>query len=356
MISLPWVQMLRAFAALIVVVGHALIEGANVARQLGTASTPPWVNYGFGVDIFFVISGFVMGHAERMRFGKRGASLRFLQRRLIRIGPLYWLLTALVLLAGPALPNLVHSVSRSWLEIAESFLFLPLSPPTGEAVPVLPVGWTLNYELFFYALFAGGLTLERKRGLGAIGAALVGLVLIGLVSASVRNPWASWTNPLLLEFLYGIAISLAADRLSRRSTLLACTLMAGGAALIPLAHEFAAYPGGRFLWNGVPAALMVAGAVTMGGTHPPWPVKPLLVVGDASYSLYLCHLFVLRAAGALWVRVLPAMPSMLFVIVGCAGACVVAVALYRWIERPMTRKLRDLADRPNADADRSMHA
>jgi exopolysaccharide production protein ExoZ len=149
------IQVLRGVAAVMVVLFHVL------GFQIGSA----------GVDIFFVISGFIMFHTNREVFGHAGAAILFLKRRILRVAPLYWLCTAFALWPKTELKTLAASV-----------LFVPVRSGDGSIHTVLAPGWTLNFEMFFYIVFAAGLVLPRKYGLPAIVATLSGLILLGLAT------------------------------------------------------------------------------------------------------------------------------------------------------------------------------
>ena len=152
------IQILRAAAAMGVVFAH-LTESY---RAVFNAKDAVWDFYygNFGVDLFFVISGFVMVYASEALFGQPGASRKFVIRRLIRIVPLYWIATSYALwgllnVTGLNLP------AATWKSIFGSYFFLPFPFPTGG--PLLIVGWTLNYEMFFYLIFAIAVFFDRIR-------------------------------------------------------------------------------------------------------------------------------------------------------------------------------------------------
>src|SRR5262245_21275262 len=146
--SLLSIQILRAAAALGVVLAHIFPSAV-----IGTA----------GVDLFFVISGFIMVYASDRLFERRDAPRIFFLRRLARIVPLYWAVTA-VLVAYPLLAGVdLAAVSLSPGVILGSFLFFPVPRPDGSLLPVHFLGWTLDYEMFFYVVFAGFIVLSRQR-------------------------------------------------------------------------------------------------------------------------------------------------------------------------------------------------
>lgn len=141
------IQILRGMAVVMVVLFHGL------SFQIG----------GAGVDIFLIISGFIMFHTNRDVFGYAGAAIVFLKRRILRIVPLYWLCTAFAFWRGSKIKIL-----------AASILFIPVRSGDGSIHTVLAPGWTLDFEMFFYIVFAVGLMLPRKYGLSTIVSILSG--------------------------------------------------------------------------------------------------------------------------------------------------------------------------------------
>lgn len=142
------VQILRGVAALLVVARHA-------AKQLSADPENAFILGQFGVDIFFVISGFVIFLA-----GRNSSPAHFLKRRFIRVVPMYWLVLALVV--GMRMAH-GHLVSQYFIpNTLLSFLFVPSEIADGAIFPPIVVGWTLNFEMFFYAVFAVSLCFASR--------------------------------------------------------------------------------------------------------------------------------------------------------------------------------------------------
>src|SRR5665213_2734258 len=152
------IQALRAIAALLVVLLHAFETWGE--RVDPAAPGVNWENGAAGVDIFFIISGFVMVISSRRLMAQAGGWLIFLRHRVVRIVPLYWLLTTLKVLAVAVLGGVVLRTSLDFGFVAGSYLFLPVTDSAGHFRPVLPVGWTLTYEFLFYLLFAAALAMR----------------------------------------------------------------------------------------------------------------------------------------------------------------------------------------------------
>ena len=324
---LPGLQALRALAALMVLIGHVLAEAEHYFGLPLPGDAIPWTR---GVDIFFVISGFVITLSLRGFTGRPGA---FLQRRLLRVVPLYFLFTTLMVMVLLALPGGAKDTSLDPLQILSSYGFFPYERADGRIAPVLSLGWTLNYEVFFYALAALCLTLPRP--LISLCALIVGLSVLGQTFAFDSPQLQFWTNPILLEFVMGIALAQAWLRGWQwpHAGAAVATLALGVTLLIlldpgPLPRAFAA---------GLPALLIVAAGTLL----CPACRLPGLIWGDASYALYLSHRFALRAATLLLLPLLPAtLPgAMIYTVSVCAFALAAGLLTHLWIERPMMRAL-----------------
>ncbi|WP_336486415.1 acyltransferase family protein [Methylobacterium nigriterrae] len=358
--KLVLVQILRAVAAWLVAMHHGQHEAATIAARTGQAFVPsaflPWPA---GVDVFFVISGFIIVYAAGPLYGRPGARARFLAHRIARVVPLYWLVTLLYLGLALALPGLLGTDGAALLEpgyVAASFLFWPALRPDGTPQPLYTLGWTLNCEMFFYVLFALGLGASRRGAVAWVLAALAALVLAHALVPGLPLPLAFWTNPIILEFALGAALGLArAEGLilpgpARLGLGLAgLALLAAAGRVLPPEQAFGADGGFlRPLVLGVPAALLVAAAAL--GRPRAEPEHPLLrwagALGDASYALYLVHPFVLRAAREALLRsgVAPLLGPW-----GCLALMVglslpAAVIVYRLVERPLTARARALLE------------
>ena len=159
--SIVAIQVLRALAATAVVCAHFQMD---LGRLLNARDALPDLTLGHaGVDLFFVISGFVMVYASEPMFGRAGGSWQFMTRRLIRIVPVYWLASTLYLVMALAIP--VFEKSYSTASVVASYLFIPWPRLDGIMQPLVGQGWTLNYEMFFYAIFAMAVSAPRRSRL-----------------------------------------------------------------------------------------------------------------------------------------------------------------------------------------------
>lgn len=333
------IQALRALAAVLVVVGHALHETETIAKLVGRpAPDLSFVYWGFGVDIFFVISGFIMVYTSVDLFGRPGAWRTFLARRITRIVPLYWLLTTVLLIGGLIAPRLLNVPIDDLQHVLASYAFIPSERIPGEIRPVMALGWTLNMEMFFYVIFAATLALPFRAGMMALTAAIGGFAIAGFLFKPEQVQLAFWTQSIILEFLIGALLAvgyLKGARLAGPAALVCGALGLVGMIKYPGFDTGADAPD-ALRW-GVPALLFVASAA-LAKSSTSRLVLWGAVIGNASYSLYLIHPFVLRPMRNIWAHLVGAsLPLTVYVIAVTILSTGVAFLLYRWVERPMLR-------------------
>jgi exopolysaccharide production protein ExoZ len=327
-------QVLRALAACLVVLTHTVSLNKPLLR--------PWLTWGeAGVDLFFVISGFVMVYTTA---DKSVTPHKFALNRIVRIVPMYWGLTLAVFAVALIAPSLLQASRADWGELLKSLFFIPFVKSNGLTQPVLFLGWTLNYEMFFYALFALSLMI-RSVGLrtGLMVVVLALLVAAGLLIEPASPIARFYTDPILLEFLFGMLLGYAHWRTRSSAIPLRWAHVAFGlAAVLVVPQIFIATDGHRALTWGVPAALIVLGALLLdlhGRSHQG---RFLLLVGAASYVLYLTHPFIAIPVEKLAVRLgLVELPVVLVsIVLEVSLATLVAIAVHLAIERPVTAVLR----------------
>ncbi|MBV9995274.1 MAG: acyltransferase [Caulobacteraceae bacterium] len=323
------VQYLRAAAALAVVVFHSL-EATPAKFPVGAA----------GVDVFFVISGFIMWTLTE---SGESSPTSFIWRRLARVAPPYWVATLLVVAVATLRPHFLWMPGFSPADIVRSLLFIPFQDAWGKPSPVLIQGWTLDYEMFFYALFAASLIAPRRRRLVIFSGLIALLITAGLLAKPSGPAAAVYTSLMLAEFLAGVWLGRlwTAGSLPRSAPLgLALALL--GLAAFALEQVLGVGEGPlRTLYWGLPALALVSGALMLEGAGfvRLWRVPK--AVGDGSYSIYLFHVFVV----ALGYRVLPEGPTALRVAATVIASAAAGWLLYIFLERPLTAAVRRLPGR-----------
>ena len=196
-------QYLRALAASMVLVGHVLAEAEHYFRLDIPLRGLPWTR---GVDIFLVISGFIIVLASRDLHGMPGGVRTFLRRRFRRVVPLYWLFSTLMLCILLVVPGAAKDTVLDWQQVVGSYLFFPVERYDGRIAPILSLGWTLNFEIFFYGLFAFSLLVPRKLGLILLFFGLTAWVLIGALFGFAAPALRFWSNPIVVEFGFGVCL------------------------------------------------------------------------------------------------------------------------------------------------------
>ena len=319
------VQLLRAVAALAVVTDHFRLFG----------------NGAWGVDIFFVISGFIMCYITQ------NSGDHFFAKRIIRVVPLYWLGTLGVFCVALAFPSLLNSTKADPIELVKSLLFIPFQK--GQYIqPVLFLGWTLNYEMFFYLVFALSMAISRSYRSIICSAALILLTLAGKLF-SFENPIAKfYTSGILIEFLFGmLAYKIYSLRIRHWITsgsgpkwlyILSAVVAIGSLAALPLLEGMSRIVGRTIAW-GIPALLFFLASIRcLSGRQLP---KASLLIGDASFSLYLFHPYIIQVFVKIFKSVdSPGIQGYVMAVCAIALCCLVAIFIYYVVERPLTRFLR----------------
>jgi exopolysaccharide production protein ExoZ len=264
------VQYLRGIACLAVVTFHASGGGHG-----------PFVIGQSGVDLFFVISGFIMW---TLASGRESNPSNFIAKRLVRILPLYWFVTILIFLKRGVFPIRTATVSDLFL----SLFFVPAINSQGEDTPLILQGWTLNYEMFFYALVALSLVFSRFGKVIFIIFSIALLSTAGLVFQPTGMLAQTYTSLMLLEFLGGILVAQAIQTGFAVTPTQGIVLVLIGFVIFAAEH-FSVFQVSSFRevnW-GIPSLLILYGSLSSEVIMP--KISLLKYLGDASYAIYLVH-------------------------------------------------------------------
>lgn len=321
------VQCLRGIAALMVVLHH--LQNQTERLGLGALHLPVLQA---GVDIFFVISGFIMWITTAPVPEKSGAE--FIRNRIIRIVPLYWAITLSVVVVVLVAPNVLSTTVWDTEHILMSFAFLASPHPiTGVYHPALIPGWTLNLEMLFYVIFAllmwiGGHDLYRRAAI--ILTVLSALALYGLV-ATPSGAAGFYSQDIIIEFAFGIVLGVVYLRGAITAPATPVLLIIAGCVGMGIVGAFPTNLPRSLEW-GVPSAAIVAGAVFLRSVS----LRPLEQLGDWSYSLYLSHPIVLPASLKAWQFLPEAVPDWMFPAFAVLCCVLFAAICFRLVERPLS--------------------
>ena len=300
---------------------------------------PFWIGAA-GVDVFFVISGFII-----WRIAADGpAPGAFLWRRVTRVAPAYWIATLAVAALALAWPRLVPQVSLSPRHLILSLGFIQHTDPRGLVFPLLPPGWSLNYEAVFYLIVTAALFAPSALRLRLVVGALACVMAFGFLHPPIYELGA---NPMMLQFAAGAGLARAHRTLDRAGPRTGLALaLAGLALLVAMALTGLRSELFRPLLWGLPATLIVAGALglerTLGARLP----HALTRLGDASYAVYLCHF----PTVALVATLLSPLTGALFVAAAIAASLAAGLAFHRFVERPVIAASRGLPTRLRSGA------
>jgi len=321
-------QALRALAATTVIFDHI-----------------PYLHWGaFGVDIFFIVSGFVICHITAID------SSHFFLKRIFRIVPLYWLCTLGIAAVAVARPGLLESTTFSTTYLLKSLFFIPYRRLDHRIVPLLFLGWTLQFEMLFYAVFGTALMFTKKY---AREVAIAGLIVVALLGKPFRH-----LSPIVLFYARDVVIQFACGIIcyilwERYGTTIRRIPLALSAVVAIVSYGFFILFDLRilnsygpyfvhvpdFLIRGIPASLIVL-AFLSGEGRIKYPASVLLI-GDASYSLYLLHPYILELLEHKLGKLSHLSPVNLVLTIALVGVCYgCAIASYRLFEIPSNRFLR----------------
>jgi exopolysaccharide production protein ExoZ len=331
------VQVLRGVAACLVVAFH-------VTYNLRNDSDPAWLPVPYfgngGVDLFFLISGFVIVWTTKDRWQEKGAWTEFLRRRMTRIFPLYWLVTSAKVAGLLLVPFLLKEPIVSIWNVMASYLLIPSWYSYGEAHPVISAGWTLCFEMFFYYMCAACLIGRAKPAI-AITPIFVVLAIIGCFRTTTWGAVATLLDPLLLEFVAGMWVAELVRSGWRgpglRATVLllavGCVGLVASDAL-PTAREYQL----RVIVWGLPSLAILLSFVALESRLDFQSLRILLLIGDASYSIYLTHVIALQPLiGILRRQPFGVVGEWCAFVIAMGVGVVLGVIVYYYVERPLLR-------------------
>jgi exopolysaccharide production protein ExoZ len=336
-------QYMRGVAAALVVlahsIGHPLSETPFDMLQLGR----------LGVTVFFVISGFIMVAISGEAFSFRD----FLSRRAERIIPLYWAITIFAAALALALPSLFKNTAFTWTSFVQSLLFIPHSNPAEPALiqPLVKLGWTLNYEAFFYICFAACCWLSAVQRVVVLSVLMIGLTCLGLILKPSDPAGRFYLHIVLLGFVGGMWLGLAYAKglIGKLSGGAVVAVGAAGLASLVAAFAIHRYPPPFTVDRYVLMIMFSAAALLVGAWVEDrgklFESAALRLIGNASYAIYLAHMFWIAAlvgvAHKFWGD-LSGVQYLAVVVLSLVGGLGGGVVVYLLFDKPVMALLKRL--------------
>jgi exopolysaccharide production protein ExoZ len=349
------IQFLRGVAALLVVYEHSMT--VQIKYSVSKEQNFFHLNHFgcIGVDLFFVISGFIITFVAH-KYNGPSQGLHFIAKRFCRINPVYYIATLFSLVAYFLGLKITHKSVQPLLKdiglhVSDSILIFPTSDIVESFSPLLVVGWTLAFEWLFYILFFSLIFFNVKRKalffMNIVGC----LAFIGSVSHFDDLRLIFLTNPIMLEFLLGVIICYSYLYIKRIPALIGSILLIMGIIgyLLLIVFGFGqiwhyqlVLSGdqslNRFLYWGIPSSFIVAGSVILekeGKLNSLWSNKASTLAGDASYSIYLIHLTVLNLLMLLYLKTGFLMQPDLMLWFQIIIVVAISIVYYKLIENPL---------------------
>lgn len=309
-----------------------------------------------GVDIFFVISGFIIPFVANKYIGA-DQGFHFLKKRFIRINLIYYIASLLLLFVNIFRACAINRPSLSTKENISSFidtiLVVPTTETTATYLPVLRIGWTLSIEWLFYFLFFLVIVSRAKYKLVSLAAFVAFLITLGYLFPPEDLRYAFITNPIMLEFLLGTVIFWIYTNVKTMHAsiplLLLIVAMVGYILLITYGYgdvwnSFYVRDVSMkrfFLW-GLPSSFIVAGCIFSECNNrftSLWNNRQMLLIGNASYSIYLVHITTYALITILYIRVGFFIPADLTIFIQFFIAVLAGIGFYKLVERPLLQAL-----------------
>lgn len=338
--SFFYMDVLRAYACLMIVVFHAHSISRTMPMANGELLGAPHMWFYSTIDLFFVMSGFLMVHMSRKLYGSTKGAKIFAAKRLARIPPIYWLYTiviAILFLLGTGASHGADHVSVE--RLVASLFFWPVS-----GGPIIPLGWTLNYEVFFYVLFGLTVFLSFPRGPFVLVGLFAALVALGQAVDFEAYAPRFWCDPILLDFVWGILLAIIYHKGVTLPDPVRIALTV--AAVVPILLVDTPFEYGDFsrpFTFGLSAALLTAAATLRRSEPTPGLTGRVLAeIGAYAYTLYLSHIIVLKAVELIYKKsgLADIGGPFPYIIVSTLIAVVAGYVAYLLIEKPLTIYLR----------------
>lgn len=330
------IQAMRFLAALMVVWCHATFY----TKERLLSSVEVFKFGANGVPLFFVISGFVIVLSSRKLINDKGGWRKYAIKRIVRIVPLYWLITTFKVVTLIFSTGLILHANLDVAAIIKSYFFIPSVNIDGEIKPILGVGWTLNFEMFFYLLFTIALFLR----LNTIVFSGIIMIILTVLSFFKTPDWPValyfYADPIVINFLFGMITAVLITKNFKVPKLLAVTTIFIGLVYLfsPLQAYLNFFHLNTRLANAFASFIVIYFCAQLEKHSPIILPKIILFFGAASYSLYLIHPIVAPLSPVI-LKKIGLFSPFLSVSFCVLIALITAAIAYSYFEKPVTKFL-----------------
>jgi exopolysaccharide production protein ExoZ len=322
-------QALRIYAAIPVILYHTNFRIPGI-RPIGV----------FGVHMFFLLSGYIMASICDTD------SAAFVRRRLIRIIPLYWTLTLALYSVAWKFPHLMNATRALPSELFKSLFFIPFEKGNGLYQPILFVGWTVNYEMFFYIMLSIAVLINKRRAALLGGSLMLAIMAVCSLFTATSAIARFYADTVLLECILGLISYYCVKALSRRLTPAMkpalMVLAIGSLFLLPSIEEFglmAHLP--ATLRYGPASFVLICSACLLALLGADFKAGVVVLLGDASYVMYLTHPYIEEFLDRVVGRFLPIfhIDRPIGCLIAMAFVLPISAFLYLKVDKPIVRYL-----------------
>lgn len=306
-------------------------DGIQILRAIGCIFVilchTKFFNRGsFGVDIFLVISGFMLIYSTQKNVDN------FLVKRIKKIVPMYWIMTIVTAIFVCFLPELFNSYEFTWKYLFKSLFFIPYEH-SGIEQPLLGLGWTLNYEMFIYVIFFIGIKLSKKYR-GVITSIICCLLVLVRPMDNVDNFYIHYYgNDIIIEFVLGMGLYYFIkhyEGILKKISANAYLLMSGVLFIVLWYVQDNSYRG--FINGGIAALIFLC--VFMWSIEKKFSSKNIFVIiGNVSYYIYLTHIYVVRICE----KCMNFLPGFIIVSISIIASCFIGVICDRILVKTLLK-------------------
>ncbi len=311
------IQVLRFFAAFSVMMVHLPVFEFGI----------------WGVDIFFVISGFIMMYVTENN------EKFFLLKRIFRIVPLYWILTLGVFALAIFVPDVLNNTTANIVHLIKSLFFIPFDKNGTGHFPILFLGWTLNFEVIFYFLFSLSLVFFKENRMIACSIFIIIFLVFNKIFSEKNFVFETYANDIFIEFIFGMILFTIWKKYKNKiSTNLSNHFICLAILLVSI-FILNYYNFSRSVSYGLPS-LILAVYFLFFLNHLKFP-KILVSLGDASYCIYLLHPYVIQFFyKILEINEYDIIIELVFTLIISVIVFIVSLLIYKFIEFPINVSLR----------------